>query len=289
MVTELRETAAEGTVPGTGFTKAHQLFRESVRKFIDQEINPYVDAWEEAGMFPRTKSSRRPATWDSWACRTPRNMADRADYWYNMALAEELAGQRRLDPDGHGSANRHGHAGAQPIWVARAQEAVSRAGNPRRCGLLDRSDRAGGGFRRRGDPYQGRTARRRVRDQRQQDVHHEWSAGRLALRAGSHDARNELQGNVTDHRAGRHAGIFGEQETEKARQLGQRYGRVGIRQRSRSGGKPDWRRGPGFSVSDAAVPERAARQRLGFGGRGGKDSQNDGRILPRPDRHSASR
>ncbi len=47
MATELREAGADGTIPGTGFTKAHQLFRESVRQFIDQEINPHVDKWEE--------------------------------------------------------------------------------------------------------------------------------------------------------------------------------------------------------------------------------------------------
>lgn len=30
----------------------HAALRETVAKFVDQEINPHVDAWEEAGMFP---------------------------------------------------------------------------------------------------------------------------------------------------------------------------------------------------------------------------------------------
>ncbi len=47
------------TVPGTGFTKAHDLFRESVRQFIDQEINPRVDEWEEAELFPAHEVFRK--------------------------------------------------------------------------------------------------------------------------------------------------------------------------------------------------------------------------------------
>ena len=52
MATTAGNSTAEIAIPGTGFTKAHQLFRESVRRFIDQEINPYVDEWEEAEIFP---------------------------------------------------------------------------------------------------------------------------------------------------------------------------------------------------------------------------------------------
>ena len=35
MASELLEKNAEVTIPGTGFTKAHQMFRESVRRFVD--------------------------------------------------------------------------------------------------------------------------------------------------------------------------------------------------------------------------------------------------------------
>ena len=37
------------------FTPEHNAIRESIAKFIDVEINPYVDGWEEAGMFPAHK------------------------------------------------------------------------------------------------------------------------------------------------------------------------------------------------------------------------------------------
>ena len=34
------------------FTEEHEHFRKSVRRLVDEEINPHVDAWEEAGIFP---------------------------------------------------------------------------------------------------------------------------------------------------------------------------------------------------------------------------------------------
>ena len=34
------------------FTQEHEGIRRTVKQFIDAEINPHVDAWEEAGIFP---------------------------------------------------------------------------------------------------------------------------------------------------------------------------------------------------------------------------------------------
>ena len=34
------------------FTAEHEQFRKVVRSFIESEINPYVDEWEEARIFP---------------------------------------------------------------------------------------------------------------------------------------------------------------------------------------------------------------------------------------------
>ena len=35
------------------FNDTHQMVRETVRKFVEREILPHVDDWEEAGEFPR--------------------------------------------------------------------------------------------------------------------------------------------------------------------------------------------------------------------------------------------
>ncbi len=91
MATETVETGADGTIPGTGFTKAHQLFRESVRRFIDQEINPYVDEWEREKMFPAHEVFKKAGDLGILGLSYPEEYGGSgADYWYNMALAEEL-------------------------------------------------------------------------------------------------------------------------------------------------------------------------------------------------------
>jgi alkylation response protein AidB-like acyl-CoA dehydrogenase len=46
------------------FTEEHEMFRRSVRNFVEKEINPYCDEWEERGEAPCTTFSRR---WPSWA------------------------------------------------------------------------------------------------------------------------------------------------------------------------------------------------------------------------------
>ncbi|NCV40995.1 MAG: acyl-CoA dehydrogenase, partial [Betaproteobacteria bacterium] len=34
------------------FTDEHRAIQDALRKFIDSEINPHVDAWEKAEIFP---------------------------------------------------------------------------------------------------------------------------------------------------------------------------------------------------------------------------------------------
>jgi citronellyl-CoA dehydrogenase len=80
------------TKPGTGFTKAHDLFRESVRQFVDQEINPFMDEWEEAEMFPAHELFKKAGDLGFLGLSYPEEYGGTgADYWYNIALAEEMS------------------------------------------------------------------------------------------------------------------------------------------------------------------------------------------------------
>ena len=80
------------TQPGTGFTKAHDLFRESVRKFVDQQINPYMDEWEAAEIFPAHEVFKKAGDLGFLGLSYPEEYGGTgADYWYNIALAEEMA------------------------------------------------------------------------------------------------------------------------------------------------------------------------------------------------------
>ena len=35
------------------FGETHNMVRQTVRKFVEREIKPFVDEWEEKGEFPR--------------------------------------------------------------------------------------------------------------------------------------------------------------------------------------------------------------------------------------------
>ncbi len=36
------------------FTEEHKLFRESLRKFLEKEVLPYIDEWEERQQVPKS-------------------------------------------------------------------------------------------------------------------------------------------------------------------------------------------------------------------------------------------
>ncbi len=92
MANELLEAGTEAAIPGTGFTKAHQLFRETVRRFVDQEINPHVDEWEEAEIFPAHELFKKAGDLGLLGLSYPQEYGGMGgDYWYNLAMAEELA------------------------------------------------------------------------------------------------------------------------------------------------------------------------------------------------------
>ena len=38
--------------PYNPFTEEHEMFRKSVRRFIENEIAPHAEEWEEAGIAP---------------------------------------------------------------------------------------------------------------------------------------------------------------------------------------------------------------------------------------------
>jgi citronellyl-CoA dehydrogenase len=78
-------------VVGTGFTKPHQMFRDSVRQFVDAHINPYVDEWEEAESFPAHDLFKKMGDQGFLGLSYDEEFGGLAgDYWYNVVLAEEL-------------------------------------------------------------------------------------------------------------------------------------------------------------------------------------------------------
>ena len=73
------------------FTDEHEIFRKSVRTFVEQEIVPHVDAWEERGEVPRALFRRMGELGFLGVEFPPEYGGSGADVAMSIVLAEELA------------------------------------------------------------------------------------------------------------------------------------------------------------------------------------------------------
>lgn len=74
------------------FNKDHELVRKAVKDFVNKEINPYVDEWEETGMTPLHDLFKKMGdlgflgiTYDT------KYGGEGLDHWYETVVLEELA------------------------------------------------------------------------------------------------------------------------------------------------------------------------------------------------------
>ena len=74
----------------TPYTEAHDLFRQSVRAFVEKELRPHIDEWEEAEEFPRQVFERAGELGIFGAHYPEEHGGSGGDYWYSIAKAEEL-------------------------------------------------------------------------------------------------------------------------------------------------------------------------------------------------------
>lgn len=73
------------------FTEDHHHFRSMVRSFVEQEINPHVDAWEAAGMMPLHKIFAKMGSLGMFGLEyDPAFGGQGADHSFTVVLAEEL-------------------------------------------------------------------------------------------------------------------------------------------------------------------------------------------------------
>ena len=73
------------------FTKDHELVRRAVRDFVNKEINPHVDEWEEAGIAPLKKLFKKMGKLGFLGIRyDPKYGGQGLDYWYETVFLEEL-------------------------------------------------------------------------------------------------------------------------------------------------------------------------------------------------------
>jgi len=73
------------------FTEEHEQFRKSVRAVIEREINPYVDEWEAAGIFPAHELYPKLAAVGVFGLEyDPEFGGQGADHTFTLVLGEEL-------------------------------------------------------------------------------------------------------------------------------------------------------------------------------------------------------
>ena len=73
------------------FTQEHEEIRRTMKKFIDAEINPHVDEWEAAEMFPAHEVFRKLGGLGMLGLTKPEAYGGAAlDYSYSMVFAETL-------------------------------------------------------------------------------------------------------------------------------------------------------------------------------------------------------
>src|SRR5581483_2773059 len=73
------------------FNDEHEMFRQTVRRFVEQEINPHVDEWEEAGIFPAHELFKKMGDLDLLGLTYPEEYGGLGlDFWYTVVFCEEL-------------------------------------------------------------------------------------------------------------------------------------------------------------------------------------------------------
>ncbi len=73
------------------FTEEHEMFRRSVRAFIDKEITPHVDEWEEAELWDAHGVLKKMGDLGFLGLSYPAQFGGaEADIWFTVVLMEEL-------------------------------------------------------------------------------------------------------------------------------------------------------------------------------------------------------
>lgn len=73
------------------FTAEHDMFRQSVRRFVQDEIDPHVDEWEEAGAFPAHDLFKKMGDLGFLGLTYPEAYGGQGlDFSYTLVFLEEL-------------------------------------------------------------------------------------------------------------------------------------------------------------------------------------------------------
>lgn len=73
------------------FTEEHEMFRKTVRNFVEKEINPYIEEWEEAGIAPLHDIFKKMGDIGLLGLEYDETYGGgHADIWFTVVLHEEI-------------------------------------------------------------------------------------------------------------------------------------------------------------------------------------------------------
>ena len=73
------------------FNDEHEAFRQMVRRFVETEINPYVEAWEAQRIFPAHELFKKMGNLGLLGLSYPEEYGGGGvDYWYSVVFLEEI-------------------------------------------------------------------------------------------------------------------------------------------------------------------------------------------------------
>ena len=73
------------------FTHEHREVQKTLKRLIDEDINPHVDEWEEAGIFPAHEVFKKLGNLGLLGLTKPEAYGGAGlDYSYSLAMAETL-------------------------------------------------------------------------------------------------------------------------------------------------------------------------------------------------------
>jgi len=72
------------------FGESHRIFRQTVERFVEREIKPFVEEWEEAGEFPRDLYAKAGAIGLLGLCYPEEWGGTQADIFHEVVVTEEL-------------------------------------------------------------------------------------------------------------------------------------------------------------------------------------------------------
>lgn len=77
--------------PYKPFTQEHEMFRKTVRSFVEKEINPRVEEWEKQGIAPLHEIFKKMGNLGFLGLEYPEEYGGaNADIWFTVVLHEEL-------------------------------------------------------------------------------------------------------------------------------------------------------------------------------------------------------